>query len=164
MYSNLAAKSVTFTKEAGGSVTVAGRDLDELKVAVQPADAPVRLILPYSVRTEGREGQFYSLDSINGMRWYIADLMLWKPVPLGRYADIAPDIVRYQAAYLDMLRTFKDFGIAGAGGSTAELVGNDPRPGIYKWPADASNDDAGAQWHGVMWVLQVLEINTGIDW
>ena len=71
IYSNLAAQSVTFTRENGASVTVTARDLDELPVSVNAADAPLRLVLPYSTDTEGRDGAFASLDTIGRMDWYI---------------------------------------------------------------------------------------------
>ena len=99
IYSNLAAQSVTFTRENGASVTVTARDLHQLPVSVNAADAPLRLVLPYSTDTEGRDGAFASLDTIGRMDWYIVDLLLWKPGTLASgIAESAADLVRYQGA------------------------------------------------------------------
>jgi len=159
IYTNLADQVVSFTRENGTAAAIGARDLHELKNAVQAADAPVRLLLPFSVYTEGREGQFASLDSVNRQDWYIVDLLLYKNAPLGAsIADIAPDIIRYQAAYLDMLRGFRDCVIVG-GGSDVELLGWRVLPGVFRWPVDSL--DEGARWYAVMVTLQVMEIVTG---
>lgn len=157
VYANLAAQSVTFTKEAGGTVTVAARDLHQLpNAALQAADAPVRLLLPYSNATETRDGMFASLDTVGRGEWYIADLLLWKPGALGAgIAEVAADLVRYQAAYAEMLRGFRDCGIVG-GNSDVELLGWRFVPGLYDWPIGGN-----VWWQGVMIVLQVLEVMAG---
>lgn len=153
VYSNLAALGVTFTRESGASVTVAAKDLDELPNAVQAADAPVRLVLPYANTTETRDGQFASLDSVGRVEWFISDLLLWKPASLGSgIAESAADLVRYQGAYYEMLRSFKDCGIVG-GDSDVELIGWRAVPGVYDWPIGGN-----AWWQGVMMTLQVLEV------
>jgi hypothetical protein len=156
IYSNLAAQSVTFTKEAGGSVTVTAKDLDELPSAVQAADAPTRLLLPYANTTETRDGQFASLDSVGRQEWFLSDLLLWKPAPLGSgIAESAADMIRYQGAYFEMLRSFKDCGIVG-GDSDVELIGWRAIPGVYDWPIGGDS-----WWQGVMITLQVLEVMAG---
>lgn len=66
--------------------------------------------------------------------------------------------MRYQAAYLDMLRGFKDGGIVG-GGSDVELIGWRVLPGVFRWPVDSL--DEGARWYAVMVTLQVMEIVAG---
>ena len=65
VYSNLAATTVTFTKEAGGSVTVAAKDLHQLPNAVQAADAPTRLLLPYAFASSAAEHPGLELHRID---------------------------------------------------------------------------------------------------
>lgn len=156
VYSNLAALSVTFTRESGGSITVGAKDLDELPNSVAAADAPVRLLLPYANTTETRDGQFASLDRVGRQEWFLSDLLLWKPAPLGSgIAESAADLVRYQGAYFEMLRDWRDCGIVG-GDSDVELIGWRAAPGVYDWPIGGN-----AWWQGVMITLQVLEVMAG---
>lgn len=151
IYSTLAGTSVTMTTEAGASVTVAARDLDELPVSVNAADAPLRLVLPYSSDTEGRDGAFASLDTIGRMDWYIADLLLWKPGTLASgIAESAADLVRYQGAYAEMLRAMRTMGVTT---SDVELIDWRARPGLYDWPIGSNT-----WWQGCMMVLHVLEV------
>lgn len=151
IYSTLAGTSVTMTTEAGASVTVAARDLDELPVSVNAADAPLRLVLPYSSDTEGRDGAYASLDTIGRMDWYIADLLLWKPGTLASgIAESAADLVRYQGAYAEMLRSMRAMG---APTSDVELVDWRMRPGLYDWPIGSNT-----WWQGCMVILHVLEV------
>lgn len=151
IYSNLAAQSVTFTRENGASVTVTARDLDELPVSGNAADAPLRLVLPYSSDTEGRDGAFASLDTIGRMDWYIADLLLWKPGTLASgIAESAADLVRYQGAYAEMLRAMRTMGVTT---SDVELIDWRMRPGLYDWPIGSNT-----WWQGCMVILHVLEV------
>ena len=158
LYSNLAARIITYTKEAGGSQAVTALDLHQLKV-VQDADAPVRLILPYSTYTEQRTGLFATLgpSTFGPLRkhtFWICDLFLLKRGALGNLYESAPDLVRYQGAYNDNMATFRDFGTATNGTTLDEWRFI---PGIWDWPI---NDEDG-QWHAVMTILTVTERLTG---
>lgn len=156
VYSNLAAKTVAFTKEAGGLVSLTAKDLHQLPNAVQPADAPARLLLPYANLVEARDGRFASLDRVGRVEWFIADLLLWKPGALGAgIAESAADLVRYQDAYAEMLRDWRDCGIVG-GSSDVELLGWRFVPGLYDWPIGSNT-----WWQGAMVTLQVLEVMAG---
>jgi len=151
IYSNLAGQAVTFTTELGQAVTVAARDLDELPVSVAAANAPLRLVLPYSTDTEGRDGAFASLDSIGRMDWYMVDLLLWKPGQLASgIAESAADLVRYQGAYAEMLRSMRTMGVVT---SDVELIDWRMRPGLYDWPIGGNT-----WWQGCMVILHVLEV------
>lgn len=148
LYSTLAATSVTFTKEAGTSVTVAAKDVSALPSAVQAADAPVRLLLPYSVTTRA-DGSFLTVDTILAATWVISDLLLWKPGTLGAgIADSAADLVRYQGAYLEALRSLASMG----GLAGVQLLSIELSPGLYDWPIGSNT-----WWQGVMASVTVLE-------
>jgi hypothetical protein len=151
IYSNLAAQAVTFATELGPSVTVAALDLHQLPVSVAAANAPLRLMLPYSTDTEGRDGAFASLDTLGRMDWYIADLLLWKPGTLASgIAESAADLVRYQGAYAEMLRSMRTMGVLT---SDVELIDWRMRPGLYDWPIGSNT-----WWQGCMVILHVLEV------
>ncbi len=151
IYSALAAQSVSFTTEAGVAVVVSAKDLHQLPVSVAAADAPTRLLLPYSTDTEGRDGAFASLDRIGRMDWYLADLLLWKPGTLASgIAESAADLVRYQGAYAEMLRGLRAMGVTT---SDVELIDWRARPGLYDWPIGSNT-----WWQGCMMVLHVLEV------
>ena len=151
IYSNLAGQSVSFTTEAGVAVVVSAKDLHQLPVSVNAADAPLRLLLPYSTDTEGRDGAFASLDTIGRMDWYLADLLLWKPGTLASgIAESAADLVRYQGAYAEMLRSMRAMGVTT---SDVELIDWRARPGLYDWPIGGN-----VWWQGCMMVLHVLEV------
>jgi hypothetical protein len=57
IYSNLAALSVTFTSNAGDTVTVTCKDLDELRLNIDSAYCPIRQLLPIGNETEGQIAQ-----------------------------------------------------------------------------------------------------------
>ena len=83
MYANLAARSVSFTTEAGATSSIRVYDLDALPVSLPAANAPARLLLPYSTVTQGRDGSFQTLDTVMSVTWVIADLLLWQHRTLG---------------------------------------------------------------------------------
>lgn len=148
IYTTIANTGITFTKEAGGAVTVAAKDLNALPGALQSADAPVRLLLPYSVTTRA-DGSFMTLDALMSVTWVVTDLMLWRPGQLGAgISESAPDLVRYQAAYLEAIRALHSMGgLAGVATLDIEL-----RPGIYNWPIGSDT-----WWQGCMSSITVLE-------
>lgn len=148
LYSTLAATAITFARESGSSVTVTAKDLHQLPNAVQAADAPARLLLPYSVTTKA-DGQFLTVDTILAATWVITDLLLWKPGTLGAgIADSAADLVRYQAAYLEAMRSLASMG----GLAGVEVLSIELRPGLYDWPIGSNT-----WWQGVMASITVLE-------
>lgn len=151
IYSNLAGQSVTFTRESGASVTVAARDLHQLPVSVNAADAPIRLILPYSDDTEQRDGVVATMGPVGAVTWYIADLLLWKPGALtSGIAESAADLVRYQGAYASVMLAARTLGVTNG---TVALESWRARPGLYDWPIGSST-----WWQGVMMILTVAEV------
>lgn len=151
MYSNLAARNVTYTNQHGVITTPRTYDLDELPDNVSPADAPARLLLPYATFTEGKDGRFAALGAISQINWSITDLLLITPGVLGGgIGQVAADIVLYQDAYVTMLtrgdRTLDT-------GGEVEVLGWRPIPGLYDWPIGS-----GQWWQGVMIVIDVLEV------
>lgn len=150
MYTNLAAKVVSFTRENGASVSLAAKDLHQVQ-PIQQADAPVRLLLRVAVDSEMRDGMFASLDTIGRQDWYITDLFLLQQAPLGAHiSDMQADIVRYEAAYAEMLRTMRTMGIATG---DVELLSWRSMPRIYDWPIGSDS-----WWYGTMMTLRVLEV------
>jgi len=149
IYSNLAALPISFTTEAGSAISLPAADLHQLPDAVPDANAPVRLLLPFSATTYGRDGQFASLDTIGQITWNICDLMLWKRGQLGGgISETAADLLRYQAAYVEALRHFRAMGTIGS----VEMLGWQLTPDLYDYPIGSNT-----LWQGVMVSITVLE-------
>lgn len=151
IYTNLAASQVTFATEAGPTVTVSARDLSTLLNTVNAADAPIRLILPYSVGTELTNGHWLTPANRIQVDWSINDLMLWKPGQLGSgIAEVAGDLVRYQGAYAEMIRGMVRMGIST---HQVKLIEWRMKPGVFDWPIGSRT-----YWQGVMVFLKVTEV------
>lgn len=63
-------------------------------------------------------------------------------------ADSAADLVRYQAAYLEAMRSLASMG----GLAGVELLSVQLQPGLYDWPIGSNT-----WWQGVMASITVLE-------
>lgn len=151
VYSNLAATTVTFTTEAGGSVTVTAKDVANLPNSVNAVDAPLRLILPYSMGTELTNGHWLTPHGRIQVDWSIGDLLLWKPGQLGSgIAEVAGDLVRYQGAYAEMLRGMARMGLTT---SQVKLIDWRMKPGLFDWPIGSKT-----WWQGCMVYLKVTEV------
>lgn len=146
IYAALAAKSVT-----AASKTPTVYSLAALKKSAETADLPLRLLLPFSGRGPGRDGQFISLGTLTSITWRITDLCLWEPVAqtLG-IAEVSPDIIAYAGAYLDMIRTFR------APTTQSHITGFSIAPDVYQWPVGS-----GRWYYGVEVVLEIEEVLSG---
>lgn len=112
IYEALAAKSVTVVNSvAYKDVTPAVKNLDELPANADAAKLPCRLLLPMGNETE-QDHQLQVItfggEPASIYTWKITDLLLWRKVTDGLgLSSVAGDLMRYSAAYLDMLRTFR---------------------------------------------------------
>lgn len=133
VYTALAARTVSYTREAGDSVTVTGLDLSETKNRVGQAQLPVRILAPIGPDAEARGGHFAAIGSLGVMELYIADDFLLCPAQSGlRLEDVYPDLVRYVGAYFQAMRGFRQ-PVAAQDGCRTTLEGWEMTPAVINW-------------------------------
>ena len=95
--------TVSYTSEAGGTVTPTGTDVNQIPVSVAAADAPVRLV---GVTTEGGNEdsmEFIAATTNAEYMHTIVELALIENVGLSRNQEELPDQQRYSDAILGAL-------------------------------------------------------------
>ena len=144
LYTAIAGIDLAFTAEAGGSVTPTVYDLHELPNTAETADLPMRVLLP--LEEWGGEGPTFDMisvgtSSVSGlMFWNVVDLMLYDAVGQTRgMLDILADLVRYSAAYVDMLANNR------VPTANIQLMNVAIRPGVYEWPIQSGRSYFGVE-------------------
>lgn len=151
IYSNLAALSVTFTSNAGDTVTVTCKDLDELRLNIDSAYCPIRQLLPIGNETEGQVAQL-TFGRSQELTWRIVDLFFYKTASQGgMLAEAGPDLVRYMAAYEEMIRT--SFQSCGYTDGRKYCASVQMLPAIINWPLDSDR-----YFFGVSCILTIREL------
>lgn len=147
IYSALAAKTVTV-----GTVTPTIYSLASIPHNAATAILPCRMLLPMGNNPTGGDGfRFIAMGSSAKVEWQVIDLLLWEASSQGRgIEDVAPDLLAYCGAYVDMLRTFT------APTAQSHLVSANCVPGMYQYPAGAGNS-----YFGVLCTLVVEEALVG---
>jgi len=95
--------SVSYTSEAGGSVTPTAKDANQVPSSVPSADVPIRLL---GVTTEGGNTDsmtFVAVDANVEYMHTVTELCLVESVGLSRLSDELPDQQRYSDAILGTL-------------------------------------------------------------
>ena len=95
--------SVSYTNEAGGSVTPTAKDINQVPSSVPAADVPIRLV---GVTTEGGNADsmiFMAVDTNVEYTHTVTELALIENVGLSRLLDELPDQQRYSDAILGAL-------------------------------------------------------------
>jgi hypothetical protein len=95
--------SVSYTNEAGASVTPSAKDINQIPSSVPSADVPIRLI---GVTTEGGNSDSMMFDAVDTNVDYshtVTELALIENVGLSRLSDELPDQQRYSDAILGTL-------------------------------------------------------------
>ena len=95
--------AVSYTNEAGASVTPSAKDINQIPTSVPPADVPIRLA---GVTTEGGNTDTMVFDATKTSVNYthtITELALIQNVGLSRLSDELPDQQRYSDAILGTL-------------------------------------------------------------
>lgn len=143
-----------FAAIKGQAVTANGRTPTVLNVAeirgeIQPADCPVRLLLPTGWRAPESDFHFVALGKTNTVTWHIADLCLWRPLGEGEVdSSVFLELVRYAAAYVDVLRGFR------SPTAQSHVVRAIPDvPPLVEWPVGS-----GRWFYGVEFVLEIQEV------
>jgi hypothetical protein len=147
IYAALAALPVTFTDGAGNARSIAALPLDETPQAVDSAIVPVRLLQPFGARGEGQlEARYTPGPGVLGIEWGIADMLFWASAGSGiGLAAYAADLVRYKAAYLEIIRSL--------GTSQYWVSAWVATVDTFEWPAES-----GQLYHGVNVRLTVREL------
>lgn len=133
IYTALAGRGISFTSEAGDSVTVTGLDLHQTKNRVGQAQLPVRILAPIGPDAEARGGHFAAIGALGVMELYIADDFLLCPAQSGlRMEDVYPELVRYVGAYFAAMRGWRQ-PVGPQDGCRTTLEGWEMEPAIITW-------------------------------
>ena len=95
--------SVSYTNEAGGSVTPTAKDINQVPSSVPAADVPIRLV---GITTEGGNTDsmmFVAVDTNVEYTHTVTELCLVESVGLSRLPDELPDQQLYSDAILGTL-------------------------------------------------------------
>ena len=111
----VAAMTVSFTSQAGATITLKAKNAKQLKNAYAAADTPVRLLLPWG-GGQNMSAEIDAPDESFGpnfyIRWTFSDVLLWRHVPMGiGLGDVAYDIREYLAAYAVAAEALEQTGI-----------------------------------------------------
>ena len=159
LYTKISELSIVYTNEVGSSVTVSGKDLQNVQEEVESLHCPVRLIMPFQSE-KGGSGSSMELLTVGTanifgrITWSVADLYLHAPTGegFGLHSHM-PDLIRYAGAYAEKIA---DAGADLALGSMT-FVGLELQASDIEWPVGS-----GQHFYGVECVLQYEEIlNTG---
>ena len=100
--------SVSYTNEAGDTVTPTAKDINQIPVSMGAADLPVRLI---GVTSEGGNTDDMVFDAVTTNAEFthtVTELALIESVGLSRKMDELPDQQRYSDAILSKLKDSRD--------------------------------------------------------
>ena len=139
--------TVSYTNEAGDSVTPTAKDINQIPTSVPSADVPIRLT---GVTTEGGNTDSMVFDAVDTNVDYthtVTELALIENVGLSRLSDELPDQQRYSDAILGTLVSnrgiYTNSDITAA--TATRTVSNFP-PGSDEW------------WYAVITVITVREL------
>ena len=139
--------TVSYTNEAGDSITPTAKDINQIPTSVPPADVPMRLT---GVTTEGGNADSMAFDAVDTNVEYthtVTELALIENVGLSRLSDELPDQQRYSDAILgelvDNRGIYTNSDITAA--TATRTVSNFP-PGSDEW------------WYAVITVITVREL------
>lgn len=157
IYDAFAAKDVTVAGSvAYQTITTNVKNLTELPEVADTAMLPLRLLLPLGTETEQDHSEsFVSFgnNALTEMTWKITDLCLWRRVTDGiGLASVAPDLVKYTAAYMNMLRGFR-YPTSQPDYNDSIVVGARASRGAFEYPTGS-----GMWYHGVECVVTILEL------
>lgn len=143
LFTKLAAKSVTVTKEAGGSATVACNDISVASVSFSTPDLPARFLLPTTnIGSGGSNGVPIALGVTNvtgDIDWTVSDVCLWAEAGQGTGpSDYYPDLVRYIDAYTEMVLDDLTIGQTSGDAFTLTSLKFDV-VADFQWPVNTGN-------------------------
>ena len=127
----IAAVSVTYTKEVGGTVTPTAYDISALPPSVPAANLPVRLL--GAVRGSSSASFVYETAGTTAasVEHSISELALIEMVGLSRMQDEWCDTMRYMDALLDALQANRSIY------TRSEIVGISCQREVIEWPAQS---------------------------
>ena len=141
IYAALASKVITVDGK-----TPKVRGINEPVGALSGAMLPLRILHPFGNATEAQSFAYRGTSNLARPTWRIVDFLAWQPVGVGVPPTGA--LVRYMAAYAEMLTGFKP-----APGVNWVLQDARMTPAVYPWPID------GDQWfYGVQVELVIMEV------
>jgi len=140
--------SVTYTNEAGGSVTPTAKDINQVPSSVPAADVPIRLL---GVTREGGNTDSMTFTAVETNVEYmhtVTELALIENVGLSRLSDELPDQQRYSDAILGALASnrgiYTNCDIIDPTNATRDVIEFPP--------------GSGEQWYSVLTEITVREL------
>jgi hypothetical protein len=121
--------SVSYTNEAGATITPSSKDINQVPTSIPAASVPVRLV---GVTTEGGNTDSMVFDAVDASAEYthtVTELTLIESVGLSRKSDELPDQQRYSDAILGTLVSNR--GIY----TNSDIVGATATRAIAEFPA-----------------------------
>jgi hypothetical protein len=143
IYALIAAQAITV-----GSKTVRCYDLATLRTNIESVQLPARQLIPFGGRGDGALQNFWTPGEygVCTVDWGIADMLFWRAAAAGKgLHDIAPDLIAYKVAYLDVIRVIR--------GHKVNLTNCVMTVQAFEWPLQS-----GRYWDGVICQLVIREI------
>jgi len=103
IYNAIEGMGVTFTDNAGASITPTIYDRDELESSLQASATPARLLLPYSdAQAVTATMADFVIGNTSTITWTLIDRFVWRPIGHGAgLRDAAVSLTNYIGAYMD---------------------------------------------------------------
>ncbi len=143
----LAAMSVSYTAEAGGTVTPTAYDVSALPTSVPAANLPVRLMGVTRGDSSAVLSPFTAGVNDGQILHSFTELCLIELVGLSRVADEWSDTMRYADALLAVLQTNR--GIL----ARCEITNANVQRGVFEYP-----NNSNEQFYGCQTIISVMEI------
>ncbi len=135
----IAALSVTFTKEAGGTATPTAYDVEASPGAINAADLPVRIIGLTRGATSSDFARLTGTAADVKVTHAVTELALIERVGLSRVRDEWPDVMRYVDALISVLAANRDIA------TKCEITNASSSRAVYEYPGASGDFFYGAQ-------------------
>lgn len=137
-------------------VTVDGKTppvygLDNPIGSLTSARLPVRILHPFGNGSEGRNIAFDGASCLITLTWTVVDFLAFQAI--GQGVPPTGAMIRYAAAYVDMIKGFQRVGADTNPLIRAYLDPSRVLPGVFEWPLGSD-----AWYYGVQASLDIVEI------
>lgn len=143
----IAAVTVSYTKEEGGTATPTAYDVSALPTSVPAANLPVRLMGVTRGESSASLTPTTAGVSTGQVAHSITELCLIELVGLSRVADEWPDTMRYADALVTALQSNRSIA------AHAEITSANLQRGVFEYPANSNE-----QFYGCQTIINVMEI------
>lgn len=143
----LAAISVSYTAEAGGTVTPTSYDVSALPTSVPAANLPVRLMGVSRGDSSAVVSPLTAGVNAGQIMHSFTELCLIELVGLSRVADEWPDTMRYADALLAAMQSNRSIA------ANSEITSANVQRGVFEYP-----NNSNEQFYGCQTIISVMQI------